>query len=85
MKPNVKNKWYEDINGDTSHKRIIAMGGTVLGYLVAISVVVYGMFNTIASPSTVTDIVIAIVGAPFIALVATVFEKKGAKNDDPTD
>lgn len=72
---NGKHKWYEDINGDTSHKRIIAMIGAILGYIMAIIIVLYGLGHVISSPSVVTDITISIVGAPFIALVTTVFEK----------
>lgn len=63
------------MNGNKGSKRFIATWGAITGYLLAILVVTYGLSHTISSPSVVTDITISIVGAPFLALVATVFEK----------
>jgi hypothetical protein len=71
----------QDSVGNDSSKRLIALIGATLGYLLAIIVVIYALNHVISSPAVVADILIAIVGAPFIALVATVFEKRGNPNE----
>jgi hypothetical protein len=81
MKNEIKKyKWFEDINGDTSHKRIIAVFGAIVGYCVVIAVVLYGLHHKICSPDVVSRLCEIILGAPFVALTSTIFEKIRGKD-----
>jgi hypothetical protein len=65
-----------DSCGNKSSKRLVALVGAVVGYGLALVVVIYGLNHEIQSSSVVIAIMETIVGAPFITLVSTVFEKR---------
>ena len=74
--------YLRDSFGNKSSKRLIAVIGSIIGYIVSIIVVLYGLGHVIGSPSTVNVITTTIVGAPFLALIATVFERKAGDKID---
>jgi high-affinity Fe2+/Pb2+ permease len=67
----MRDRW-----GNKSSKRLVALIGSIIGYLLAMVVIVYGLQHVIASPSVVSEVLISIVGAPFLTLVATIWENK---------
>lgn len=72
--------YLHDKFGNKSSKRLIATWGALIGYLLAIVVVIYGLNHQIQSQTVVTNVLETIVGVPFLTLVSTVFEKR-RKND----
>lgn len=68
----------QDSEGVVSRKKI-ALAAAMAGFVVAILVVIVGIFKEIKSPSVVTDITISIVGAPFLMLISSYFGR-GNKN-----
>ena len=73
-------KWYQDINGDISHGNIITMYGAVIGYLIVIAVVLYGLRHVISSPDVVSRLCEVILGAPFVGIIADAFKKVRGRN-----
>jgi hypothetical protein len=67
-----------DINGEVSRKKV-ALAAAIVGFTVAILVVIVGIFKEIKSPSVVIDITISIVGAPFLMFISSYF---GRRNKD---
>lgn len=72
---------FKNSAGHYCSKRTITFLGVMIGYLIAIFVILYGMFGVIASPSVVTTVTISIAGAPFVALAAAIFGRRN-KNDN---
>ena len=74
--------YLRDNLGNKSAKRLIASWGLIIGYVIAMIVILYGLNNVIASPDVVKDVTIAIAGAPFLTLISTMFEKRSKNKND---
>ncbi len=66
--------------GNKSHKRLIAIGSAIVGYILSCFVVIYGLGHVISSPTVVISITTGVIAVPIIALISTVFEKRGKPN-----
>jgi RsiW-degrading membrane proteinase PrsW (M82 family) len=54
----------------------------ILGYGVAIFVVMIALFHVVASPSVVNTIIVSVVAAPILSLIAHVYNKKGKRGEE---
>ncbi len=63
------------LDGSQGHSRFIVMWGVLIGYAIAVLVVVCALIYSIPSPSVVTTITVSVICAPALALIANVFNK----------
>lgn len=61
-------------DGAISRKKV-ALVGAIAGFIIAILVVIAGIFIEIKSPSVVETITVSVIGAPYLTFITSYFER----------